>query len=79
MRETKKTNTEKTTIGQMIKAKLRERKQSVVWFAGQLECSRTNIYKIFKKNSIDTDELMKISLILDYDFFKIYSDKLKNV
>lgn len=79
MRETRKINTEKTTIGLMIKDKLRERKQSVVWMAGQLGCSRTNIYKIFKKKSIDTDELMKISLILNFDFFKIYSDKLKNV
>lgn len=35
MQDTKKTNTDKTTIGLLIKAKLRERKQSVVWLAGQ--------------------------------------------
>lgn len=79
MQENKKTNAEKTTIGQLIKAKLKEKKQSVVWFAGQLGCNRTNIYKIFGKKSIDTDDLMKISKILNFDFFKIYSDKLKNV
>ena len=45
MQDTKKTNTDKTTIGLLIKAKLRERKQSVVWLAGQLGCSRTNVYK----------------------------------
>lgn len=78
MQDTKKTNTDKTTIGLLIKAKLRERKQSVVWLAGQLRCSRTNVYKIFWKKSIDTDELMKISRILNFDFFKLYSDKLKN-
>ena len=77
MQDTKKTNTDKTTIGLLIKAKLRERKQSVVWLAGQLGCSRTNVYKIFGKKSIDTDELMKISRILNFDFFKLYSDKLK--
>lgn len=50
MQDTKKTNTDKTTIGLLIKAKLRERKQSVVWLAGQLGCSRTNVYKnIWKK------------------------------
>lgn len=49
MQDTKKTNTDKTTIGLLIKAKLRERKQSVVWLAGQLGCSRTNVYKIFGK------------------------------
>lgn len=79
MQEIKKTNIDKTTIGLIIKSKLKEKKQSVVWFAGQLGCSRTNIYKIFRKKSIDTDELMKISRILNFDFFKIYSDKLKNV
>ena len=78
MQDTKKTNTDKTTIGLLIKAKLRERKQSVVWLAGQLGCSRTNVYKIFGKKSIDTDELMKISRILNFDFFKLYSRPLKS-
>ena len=75
MQDTKKTNTDKTTIGLLIKAKLRERKQSVVWLAGQLGCSRTNVYKIFGKKSIDTDELMKISRILNFDFFKRQAQK----
>lgn len=79
MQENKRTNTETAPIGLMIKAKLKEKKQSVVWFAGQLGCSRTNIYKIFGKKSIDTEELMKISIILNFDFFRVYSDKLKNV
>lgn len=63
-------------IGSLIKAKLKEKQITVVWFATQLGCSRTNIYKIFSKNSIDTNELYKISEILGFDFFKYYSDKL---
>ncbi len=65
-------------IGKIIRSKLKESKHTVVWFAGQLECSRTNVYKIFAKHSINTDELLKISDILDFDFFKIYSDKLND-
>ena len=59
-------------IGVIIREKLKERGKPVVWFARQLSCSRTNIYKIFDKRSIDTSELMRISKILDYDFFKLY-------
>lgn len=63
-------------IGQSIKRILKERGRTVVWFAECLGCSRTNVYKIFDKHSINTDELMKISLILNYDFFRLYSDEL---
>lgn len=46
--------------------------------AQQLSCSRTNLYKIFKKQSIDTSELLRISRILDYDFFKLYSEEFSH-
>jgi len=65
-----------TDIGIIIREKLKERGKPVVWFAHQLSCSRTNAYKIFEKRSIDTYELMRISLILDFDFFKLYSDEI---
>lgn len=64
-------------IGKLIKQKLRESNHTVVWFAKELGCSRTNAYKIFEKTSINTNELMKISEILNYDFFKCYSTELK--
>jgi len=65
-------------IGQLIRLKLKERKKTVVWFAHELSCSRTNVYKIFEKSSIDTSDLFRISIILDYDFFTLFSDQLKN-
>lgn len=71
-----KTHTAKTEIGPIIKTKLKEGKHSVVWFAQQLGCSRTNAYKIFSKHSIDSEELMKISMILKFDFFNVYSSEL---
>ena len=66
----------KVEIGSVIKDRLQASRHSVVWLATQLECSRTNVYKIFGKKSIGTEELFKISEVLKYDFFKIYSNKL---
>ncbi len=66
-------------IGVLIKQILKKRKKTVVWFAEELSCSRTNVYKIFAKQSIDTYDLLRISKILDYDFFEIYSEEVKKI
>lgn len=54
-----------------------EQHRTVVWFAKRLSCSRTNVYKIFEKYSIDTEMLAKISIILDFDFFDLYSEEMR--
>ena len=76
VRKTTKKHVGKIEIGLEIKSRLMDSGHSVVWFAEQLGCSRTNIYKIFAKKSISTEELFNISEVLGYDFFKIYSSKL---
>ncbi len=63
-------------IGSVIKSVVKERRCSVIWLAEQMGCSRTNIYKIFHRDSINTDDLMKISRILKFDFFRLYSKEL---
>ena len=65
-------------IGQLIQDTLKEQGKSVVWFASRLSCHRTNVYKIFSRSSIDTRELERICKILDYDFFSVYSQKLRD-
>lgn len=72
-----KRNTLMIHIGEQIRQKMKERQKTVVWLAKQLSCSRTNIYKIFEKYSVDTDTLTKISTILEFDFFSLYSDYIK--
>lgn len=57
-------------IGKAIKEELRRQERSVTWFARKLYCNRQNIYDIFKRESIDTTLLRRISNILDYNFFK---------
>lgn len=45
-------------------------------FARQLNCRRANIYNIFRRSSIDTALLHRISLILGHDFFADLSGTL---
>ena len=64
-------------IGSIIKTELEKQGKTVVWLAEQLSYSRANIYKIFDKPSIDTDVLYRISVVLKFDFFKIYSSNME--
>lgn len=66
-----------TPIGQLIKDELQAQERTVSWFARKLHLDRSNVYRLFQKNSIDTDLLSRISLILGRDFFEILSDNIK--
>ncbi len=57
-------------IGQLIEEELHRQERSVTWLASKLYCDRTNVYKIFKKRSIDTDLLARLSTILHRNFFE---------
>jgi plasmid maintenance system antidote protein VapI len=68
---------EKVHIGNIIKAKFEESEHTVAWFARKINYDRTNIYRIYERESIDTDLLMKISEVLNFDFFIYYHPKIK--
>ena len=61
-----------TSIGKLIESKLKEDKLPVTWLAYKLNCDRTNVYRIFKATSLDTNTLLRISQILRHNFFKYY-------
>ena len=63
-------------IGKLIREKVKEKHKTSVWLAQQMSYSRTNIYKLYDKKSIDTDVLFRISAILDFDFFSLYSEHM---
>ncbi|MBR4391746.1 MAG: XRE family transcriptional regulator [Bacteroidales bacterium] len=65
---------EEPHIGHIIKEVLRQQGRTITWLGKQLGCSRQNIYKILNRSWIYTDMLLKISNLLDYDFFKCFSD-----
>lgn len=64
-------------IGSIIEQQLREQQRSVTWFARHLYCERTNIYNIFKRQSLDSELLFRISRLLNHDFFRYYSADLE--
>lgn len=63
-------------IGKLIEAELHRQERSVTWFAGKLCCDRTNVYSIFKRESIDTALLLRISKVLHHNFFRYYTDSM---
>jgi hypothetical protein len=65
-------------IGELIKDKLKEQQISVIKFASLINTTRENVYGIFKRKSIDTDMLIKISITLKYNFFLDISDTTNN-
>ena len=63
-------------IGFGIKSELVRQERSVSWLARKLCCERTNVYSIFKRKSIDTDMLTRISRILQRNFFELYDNEV---
>jgi len=65
-------------IGNLIKEELDRQDRTVTWLANKINCERTNVYSIFKRESIDTALLFRISLVLHYNFFNYYIQELDN-
>ncbi|GAP71954.1 hypothetical protein SAMD00024442_20_43 [Candidatus Symbiothrix dinenymphae] len=63
----------KIHIGEAIRQKVKERGLHVTDFADAIYCTRANIYAIFKRKSIDIEQLKRISEVLNFDFLAIYS------
>lgn len=74
MEREKRYPTEGFHLGQIVKAELMRQGRSITWLAKQINCSRENLYKLFRHKWIYTDLLFQISEALDYDFFKLCSD-----
>ena len=69
----------KPHIGQMIKAELLRQGKTSLWFAEQLGCTYMNVYKIYNRSWITTDQLFTISHILEHDFFADLSQFCKSI
>ena len=65
-------------IGSLIEQELRRQERSAIWLAGELHCDRTNVYKVFKKKSIDTLLLENICVILRHNFFLDYAEAVNS-
>ena len=71
---------QKVFIGEVIKRRVDELGMSHSEFARRINCSRTSLYNLFAKKSIDVDLLLLISEVLDYDFLaKVYHHGQQNI
>ena len=59
-------------IGQKIKEIFDQRQIKLTDFADELGTVRQNVYRIFKKRHLDTGLLLKISQVLNHNFFQYY-------
>lgn len=62
-------------IGQLIKTELELQERTPTWLAKKINCDRTNIYRIFDRESIDTALLSRISTALNRNFFEELSQQ----
>lgn len=63
-------------FGQMIQAELKAQGRTVTWFANAIHCDRTNAYKIFKSSHLDSELIIRISVVLGHDFLRDAADQL---
>jgi len=63
-----KINDKTIHIGSLIKREVKKSGMPVEEFATALSCDISNVYKIYKKPSIDFIQLLKIAEILNSDF-----------
>lgn len=66
----------KIHIGNLIRKELEEKERSVSWLAQKVHCDRSNLCKLLKKDYIDTNLLLRISIVLNFDFFACYTQHL---
>ncbi|MDR1847002.1 MAG: transcriptional regulator [Bacteroidales bacterium] len=55
-------------IGELIRQKVEEQGLSITEFARKINCERTDVYYIFKQQTLNTEKLNLISKVLNYDF-----------
>jgi hypothetical protein len=61
-------------IGQKVKEVFDSKQMKLTDFADSLGTVRQNVYRIFRKRHLDTGLLLKISQVLEHNFFQYYVD-----
>ena len=62
-------------IGEKIKARAKELRIGPTELASMINTSKQNVYGIYRRKTLDSELLKKISLALKLDFFSNYYDK----
>ncbi|MCJ7933450.1 MAG: transposase [Chryseobacterium sp.] len=63
-------------LGQMMQMKVAESGIEISRICNFLHCTEQEIWEMYKAKSLDSEILLKWSKLLEYDFFRIYSQHL---
>ncbi len=63
-------------IGKVIRDEVHRQGVSIVELSQRLNCSRQRIYDIFGRHVLDSQTLWQLSVVLNTDFFKLFSNAL---
>lgn len=66
------------SIGSLIREQVEASGMTVKEFSERLGIMRPNAYRIFSAQSIDSNQLWQICVILNYNFFEIYARHLED-
>ena len=64
-------------MGEIVQQKLDEKERSIAWLAKKTNCPYSSLCKTLKNKYIHYELLFKICIVLDIDFFSLYSNELK--
>ncbi len=73
----KKSTTIKAELLQLIQQKMLEHHLSLNDFARKLELSPSAVSRMLEGNNMTLERLHEISLIFNYNFFRVWSDQLE--
>ena len=62
-------------IGERIRLRAKELRIGPTELASMIDTSKQNVYGIYKRKTLDSELIRKISLALKFDFFSVYYDK----
>lgn len=60
----------------LIYQRVKEKEIEMSRICNFMKCTKEEIYNTYKLNTIDTNSLLRWSKLLEYDFFRIYSQHL---
>jgi len=62
-------------IGKLIQVIAKKRNVSETELSQRINCTRENIYRIYKADSVDVAQLIRLSRALNYDFLSVISEE----
>ena len=68
----------KPGLGEEIRVRMLKQNISPSELADKINCTRSNIYNIFERNSLDIFLLWKISKVLKYNFLKDFYEDIED-